>query len=115
MSLTDEIPSSVEHTERVFSKTYNECTPVYVPTIGRAYLAIRNEWFTKYVVHELWKIYDCYITEFSEEYSKRGRLCAPGVEAYAGSRYESYADATPPQPPVNSRVTGGDSDIEPAT
>lgn len=111
MSMTDDIITSVERKERVFIKVYQACTPVYVPSGRRSYLAIRNEWFTKYVGDELGKIYDCYIAEFSENYSQLKKLSVPGGETYQGNRYERFADTPPPPPPVNSSVTGGDSDI----
>ena len=43
------------------------CVPVYMPTVNRAYLAIRHDWFADYTEKEVRKVFDCNIAEFSED------------------------------------------------
>ena len=128
----DTVPSPAQAKDKVFSKTYRACIPVYVPTANCAYLSIRSEWLTKYVGKELGKVYDCYIAEFSTDYSELNKLSEPisephsndGAASSAALRKESFEDSlevvpTLPLevcPPLSSRGagSGGESGIEPA-
>ena len=119
----DIVSSTDQGKEQVFSKAYEACIPVYVPTTKCAYLAIRHDWFTKYVGDELGKVYDCYIAEFSKDYSELKMLSAPTHQSDPDSsavptghvqRTESFADSLDLPPPLSSSVAGGESGIEPA-
>ena len=116
----DAVPTPGETKDQVFSKTYEACIPVYVPTAKCAYLAIRSDWFTTYVGDELGKVYDCYIAEFSEDYSDLKKLSgptpAPASPFAPVQARESFADSLDLPPPLPSAVAGtGDvSGVEPA-
>ena len=122
----DTVPSPAEAKDKVFSKTYRACIPVYVPTANCAYLSIRSEWFTKYVGKELGKVYDCYIGEFSTDYSELKKLSAPisephsnaGAASRAALRNENFADSLEDVPPLAPEVcpplpiSGAGADVE---
>ena len=65
--------------QRVFSKTYKACVPVFVPTVNRAYLSIRHDWFSEFIGDEVGTVYDCYIAEFTEDYKKLNKISHRGV------------------------------------
>ena len=69
---------SVTVSEEVFRKKYNACQPVYVPSFKKFYLAIKADWFSKYVGSELCLVRDCYVAKL--------------VQSETGSY--SFADAT---------------------
>ena len=64
----------VDWKKNAFEKTYKACVPVHVPTVNRAYLAIRHDLFADYVGKEVDKVYDCYIAEFSEDYKSLEKI-----------------------------------------
>ena len=55
--------------EKAFKKKYGACVAVHVPSIQKAYLAIEHSWFTEYVEADLGIVHDCYIAEFTENFS----------------------------------------------
>ena len=65
--------------QRVFSKTYKACVPVFVPTVNRAYLSIRHDWFSEFIGDEVEIVYDCYIAEFTEDYKELNKISHRGV------------------------------------
>jgi hypothetical protein len=54
----------------VFCKTYNACVAIEVPTVNKTYLALKADWFKKYVGEELGIVHDCYIAQFDKDYTE---------------------------------------------
>lgn len=67
-SVFEEAQEAETPEEKVFGRKYGACTPVYVPTVQKAYLAIEPNWFARFVGDELGSAADCYIAEFSVDY-----------------------------------------------
>ena len=65
--------------QTVFSKTYKACVPVFVPTVNRAYLSIRHDWFSEFIGDEVGIVYDCYIAEFTEDYKELNKISLRGM------------------------------------
>lgn len=63
--------------EWAFMKSYYAWVSVYVPITAQEYVSTRNEWITRYIGDELWKIYNCCIAAFSTDYRQLRMTCVP--------------------------------------
>ena len=54
--------------DSIFQKTYEACVPVYIPSLDKAYLAIKADWFSQYVGNDIGIVHDCYIGQFSSDF-----------------------------------------------
>lgn len=64
----------VDPMDKVFRKEYGTCVPVQVPSTGWVFLAIKEDWFTKFVGNEMREVRDCYIKKISKDHKHNDKI-----------------------------------------